>query len=267
LGSCGLPATGPGRSTSGYDCPYWVNAPGMLLPSASKVPRNHASPPSSGRRNDSSLPSSSTSDSGIAVIACAGMSISPRSPPFSAVSRMPISSGASGIPIRPAHSPAVVSTVGVTGGGGGGGGGGSSAAPQPESNSSTTGRAASNRRMAFTVLEVRRAALPQPPRGDHAGQELPRALLDRIAEHLRRRAGLEHASAVEEAHEVRDLAREAHLVGRHEDRDPVGREPAHDREHLADQLRVERGGDLVEQERGRAARGRPGDRHAVLLAA
>ncbi len=73
--------------------------------------------------------------------------------------------------------------------------------------------------------------------------------------------------AVEEADPVRHLPGEAHLVGRHQDRDAAVGELADDREHLADQLRVQRGGDLVEQQQPRAHGERAGDRHALLLAA
>ena len=44
-------------------------------------------------------------------------------------------------------------------------------------------------------------------------------------------------------------------------------QPAHDVEHLADQLGVERRGRLVEEHQLRVHRQRPGDRHALLLAA
>ena len=89
----------------------------------------------------------------------------------------------------------------------------------------------------------------------------------RLREDLRRRALLEDPALVEEADPVRDVAREAHLVGRDEHRHAAGGELADDVEHLRDELRVERGGDLVEQQQVRLHRERPHDRHPLLLAA
>ena len=48
---------------------------------------------------------------------------------------------------------------------------------------------------------------------------------------------------------------------------PVAREVAHDDEHLADELGVERRGDLVEQHHVRLHHQRPRDRDPLLLAA
>ena len=72
---------------------------------------------------------------------------------------------------------------------------------------------------------------------------------------------------MEEADRVRDLAREAHLVGRDHHRHALLREVAHEAQHLVDELRVERGGDLVEEEHLRLHRHRARDRDALLLAA
>ena len=66
---------------------------------------------------------------------------------------------------------------------------------------------------------------------------------------------------------VADLARELHLVRDDEHRHPVVGEVAHDDQHLADELGVERGGDLVEEHHVRLHHQRAGDRDALLLAA
>ena len=58
-----------------------------------------------------------------------------------------------------------------------------------------------------------------------------------------------------------------HLVRRDQHRHPLGLELPDRREHLADQLGIERAGDLVEQQRARPRRQRAGDRDALLLAA
>ena len=57
--------------------------------------------------------------------------------------------------------------------------------------------------------------------GDDPIKELPRPLLAWRAEHLGRWRDLEDPTAIEEAHPVRDLAGEAHLVRRDEHRHPV----------------------------------------------
>ena len=80
-------------------------------------------------------------------------------------------------------------------------------------------------------------------------------------------ADLEDAAGVHEPDAVGDFAREAHLVGDAHHRHALGGEAAHDGQHLADHLGVERAGRLVEQHRRRLHRERAGDRHALLLAA
>ena len=82
-----------------------------------------------------------------------------------------------------------------------------------------------------------------------------------------RRPGLDHDAVVHEHHRVADLAGEADLVRDDDHRHPVGGQLAHRVEHVADQLGVERRGRLVEQHQLRLHRQRPGDRHALLLAA
>ena len=79
--------------------------------------------------------------------------------------------------------------------------------------------------------------------------------------------GLEDAAGVHEPDAVGDFAREAHLVGDAHHRHAVAGQAAHDGQHLADHLGIERAGRLVEQHRGRLHRERARDRHALLLAA
>ena len=87
-------------------------------------------------------------------------------------------------------------------------------------------------------------------------------------EHLRRRPLLEDLPAVEEADPVRDVAGEAHLVGRDDHRHARRpRVPRITLEHLGDELRVERRGDLVEQQDVGLHGERPDDRDPLLLAA
>ena len=66
---------------------------------------------------------------------------------------------------------------------------------------------------------------------------------------------------------VADLARELHLVRDDEHRHPVARQIAHHDQHLADELRIERGRDLVEEHHVRVHHQRAGDRDPLLLAA
>ena len=77
-----------------------------------------------------------------------------------------------------------------------------------------------------------------------------------------------HDAAVgHEGHLVGDLPGEAHLVGDHEHRHAVIGQPTHDGQHLADQLRVQRGRRLVEEHELRTHRQCTGDRHTLLLTA
>ena len=82
-----------------------------------------------------------------------------------------------------------------------------------------------------------------------------------------RRADLVDAAGVHEDDAVGHLAREAHLVRDHQQRHAVVGQRLDDAQHLADQLGVERRGDLVAQQHGRLHRQRARDRHALLLAA
>ena len=83
-------------------------------------------------------------------------------------------------------------------------------------------------------------------------------------------AGVPCSTIVAVVHEddaVGDLAGEAHLV-RHDDHRHAGLgQPPDHRQHLADQLGIERRGRLVEQHQPRRDRERAGDRDALLLAA
>jgi hypothetical protein len=73
--------------------------------------------------------------------------------------------------------------------------------------------------------------------------------------------------AVQHEHAIADLPREAHLVRHDQHRQSAPGESTQHVEHLADALRVERAGRLVEQQRLRVHRQRAGDRHPLLLAA
>src|SRR5262249_53144238 len=101
----------------------------------------------------------------------------------------------------------------------------------------------------------------------HLGEERLRSLLLRIGEHLARWAGFDDDAAVHEHHLVGDFAGEAHLVGHDDHRHAVDRELPHHVEHLADQLRVERGRRLVEEHQLGIHGQRTRDRHPLLLPA
>ena len=66
---------------------------------------------------------------------------------------------------------------------------------------------------------------------------------------------------------LRDVPREAHLVGRDEHRHALGGELADHLEHLGHELGVERARDLVEEQEPRLHRERPDDRDSLLLTA
>ena len=72
---------------------------------------------------------------------------------------------------------------------------------------------------------------------------------------------------VEEADLVGDLARERHLVRREDHRHPGLGQPAHEIQHVGDELRVECARDLVEQHQLRPHRQGARDRDALLLTA
>jgi hypothetical protein len=100
-----------------------------------------------------------------------------------------------------------------------------------------------------------------------APQELPRSLLAWTVEHVGGGALLDDPAFVHQEDAVPDLAGELHLVGDDEHRHARLGEVAHDDKHLADELRVERGRDLVEEHHTRLHHQRPCDRDPLLLAA
>ncbi len=121
-------------------------------------------------------------------------------------------------------------------------------------------------------LTPRRSRGPRRSRLQPAGlddplEELPGPRLDGVGEDLLGWAGLGDDAAVEEADPVRDLAGEAHLVGRDDHRHAAAGQLTDDIEDLGDQLRVEGAGDLVEQEQIGSHRQGPDDRDALLLTA
>ena len=66
---------------------------------------------------------------------------------------------------------------------------------------------------------------------------------------------------------VGHLAGKAHFMGHDHHRHAFLGQGLHDRQHFADHLGVQRGRGLVEQHDARLHRQRPGNRHALLLAA
>src|ERR1700722_2031530 len=75
--------------------------------------------------------------------------------------------------------------------------------------------------------------------GNHAGEKLTGALMRRCLEHERRAAFLDDVAAVHENDAVADIARETHLVGYHDHRQPFASQLSHNLEHLSDRLGVE----------------------------
>ena len=98
-------------------------------------------------------------------------------------------------------------------------------------------------------------------------EELPRTRLARRTEDLLGRPLLEDHSVVEEAHALRDVAGEAHLVGRDQHRHSLGGELSDDRENLGHELGIERARYLVQQEEPWIHRERAHDRDPLLLPA
>ena len=84
---------------------------------------------------------------------------------------------------------------------------------------------------------------------------------------LLRRAGFDDLAVVHEEHIVAHLAGKAHLVRDDHHRHAVGGQLAHDVEHLADHLRVQRGGRLVKEHHIRVHGQRAHDGHALPLPA
>src|SRR5690349_5325891 len=100
---------------------------------------------------------------------------------------------------------------------------------------------------------------------EHLCEELLGTWLPRIVQHVGRCAGLHHRSVDEEHHAVGDRAGKTDLVSDHDHRHAVAGERGHHVEHLADQLRVQRGRGLVEQHQLGFHRQRAGDRNTLLL--
>ena len=94
--------------------------------------------------------------------------------------------------------------------------------------------------------------------------ELRRA---RLGQHLGARSLLPDPALMHEDQPRGDAAREAHLVGDQHHRHALARHLLQHLQHLADQLGIERRGDLVEQHQLRLHGERAGDRDALLLAA
>ena len=133
-----------------------------------------------------------------------------------------------------------------------------------------------SRRVIRSARAARGAVLNGPPRTRATGRDQcdriwPRKLRVRsrlrIAEELLRRRHLDDLAPVHEDHPVGDAAGEAHLVRDAEHGHAVFGEADHGVEHLLDHLRIERRGRLVEQHDLGLHAQRPGDRHALLLAA
>ena len=80
----------------------------------------------------------------------------------------------------------------------------------------------------------------------HAAQKVLRARMLRLVEHGFGGSLLDDDSAVNEQHPVGNFLRKTHFVRNHDHRHAVIRQLAHHRQHLADQLRIERRGRLVE---------------------
>ena len=78
---------------------------------------------------------------------------------------------------------------------------------------------------------------------------------------------LEDHSGVEEAHPIRHVPREPHLVRRDQHRHALARQLANHRQHLGDELRVERARHLVEEHEARLHGERAHDGDALLLTA
>jgi hypothetical protein len=80
-----------------------------------------------------------------------------------------------------------------------------------------------------------------------AAKKGPGPRIDRAHQDLVGRPVLRDPTGIHEQDMVGDVAGESDLVGHNDHRGAVFAELPHDREHLADQLRVERRGNLVEQ--------------------
>ena len=101
--------------------------------------------------------------------------------------------------------------------------------------------------------------------GQNGLEEASEARILRCAEQLGRPALLDNAPAIHEDDAVGDLAGKAHLVSHDNHGDAGLCQLLHHVEHLADHLRVESRGRLVEKKHFRLHGERPGDADALLL--
>src|SRR5205823_3467728 len=92
-----------------------------------------------------------------------------------------------------------------------------------------------------------RAALRSKRMRD-APQEILSALMLRLTQHLARHPLLDDPAGVDEDQAVGDFAREAHFVRDHDHGHALLGEQSHHRKHFTDELGIERGGGLVEQD-------------------
>ena len=88
-----------------------------------------------------------------------------------------------------------------------------------------------------------------------------------MIENLTGRSLLDDFPVAHEEDLVGRLAGKAHLVCDNDHRHPFGHQLFHDGEHLGGQLRVERGGGLVEEKHVRLHHQCAGNRHPLLLSA
>src|SRR5262245_23342019 len=132
------------------------------------------------------------------------------------------------------------------------------------------GRSPSRRRMSGWCSD--RGVTGSPPSGSmvlqlDAPEKGAEPLVDAVHQDLERRAGGLDPAAVHEDDARGDVPRERHLVGDDDHGHAVGGQLPHHGQHLADELGVEGRGDLVEQQHLGLHGHRPGDAHALLLAA
>ena len=114
---------------------------------------------------------------------------------------------------------------------------------------------------------VDRAALVDVGLAEGPGEELAGPGVLRVVDDLLRRADLDEHALLDEVDAVGRLAGERHLVGDHDHRRALVGQLLHHVDHLADERRVEGRRRLVEQQHLGLHRQRPGDGHALLLAA
>src|SRR6478672_1022654 len=100
---------------------------------------------------------------------------------------------------------------------------------------------------------------------DYPLEELLRPRFLRVGEDLLRASLFQDLPVVEEADAARDVPGEPHLMRGDQHRHAALGQLADHVQHLGDELRVERGGDLVEQHQLGPHRERTHDRHALLL--